>query len=425
MARQLLPILALFVSTAFLMAGGGVHAILIPVRAQMEGFTNFQIGLIGTGWAIGFTAGCILVPLLVRRVGHVRSFGALAATLCIVMLLNGMVVEAYSWVVLRGIAGLCFSGSYMIVESWLNERITNANRGTMFSLYMIVTQTAYMGGQYVLTTGDPSTHMMFMYGAILYALAVIPTALSKAQSPQPLTKVRFDLRKIYSNSPAAAVGAVLAGMISSAWGNFAPVFGLSVGMSNAEIASLIAVALVGSVVFQYPIGKLSDMVDRRYVMIGVSLFGAVMGLVLSGYGNFEAGTSVPFFTMVLMFGGVIYPIYALVVAHANDFAEQEDFVEISAGLLMLFGFGTMVGPLLTATVMDWLGVFGLFATIGGTHVVLALFISYRTLQRSPPADVETVDFQAVAVGKAMTPESYVLDPRSFTEDEEEGEPPRH
>ena len=138
MLRQFFPIIALFMSTAFLQAGGGVHAILIPVRAQIEGFSTSYIALIGTSYAVGFTLGCLIVPLLVRRVGHVRTFGALSALLATVMLLNGLIVNPFAWIILRAIAGLCFAGSYMIIESWLNERISNENRGTLFSIYMIV-----------------------------------------------------------------------------------------------------------------------------------------------------------------------------------------------------------------------------------------------------------------------------------------------
>jgi len=148
MLRQLFPVIALFASTIFLLAGGGMQSVLIPVRGQLEGFSASQIGLIGAGWAIGFTVGCMIVPHLVRRVGHVRTFSALAAMLATVVILNGLVIEAYSWVLLRAISGFCFAGSYMVIESWLNERISDENRGAMFSIYMVISQGAFMFGQY-------------------------------------------------------------------------------------------------------------------------------------------------------------------------------------------------------------------------------------------------------------------------------------
>ncbi len=420
MARQLLPILALFASTAFLMAGGGVHAILLPVRAQIEGFSTTEIGLIGAGWAVGFTAGCLIVPRLVRRVGHVRTFSSLCAMLAIAMLANGLIVEPFTWIGLRAVAGLCFSGSYMVIESWLNERMTNENRGTIFSVYMVVSQVAMLGGQYVLVAAPPERETLFMIGAILYALAVLPTALSRAQSPAPLTQVEFDISKLYRNSPAAVVCAVLAGVISSAWMSFAPVFAKQVGMSNANIANVLALAMIGSVAMQMPIGRLSDRMDRRWVMIGSSLAGALAGFLIAGYPVNGASPDLMFFAGVVLFGGFIFPIYSLVVAHANDYAAAEDFVQTASGLLILYGAGTMIGPLVTAEVMDLLGPAGLFTVIGGAHLAIASFVSYRILRRARPEDLETVDFQTVPLTRAETPETWALDPRSTLDGEEEG-----
>lgn len=415
MLRQIFPIMALFASTAFLQAGAGVHSILLPVRAQMEGFSISAIAFIGTGFAVGFTIGCFVVPLLVRRVGHVRTFGALSAVLATVMLLNGLIVDPIAWIVLRAIAGLCFAGSYMIIESWLNERISNENRGTMFSLYMIVSMAAVMAGQYMLVIANPQTQTLFMIGAILYALAVLPTALSKAQSPAPLTQVKFNLRKLYFNSPAAAVSAILAGALSGAWGNFAPVFAAQVGMSNANIANMLVFAVIGSILFQMPIGRLSDKMDRRFVMIGTSLCGALAGFLLAGIPINGADPGYIFFGGIIIFGGFIYSIYSLAVAHANDHANPEDFVETASGLLILFGIGNMIGPMAMAAVMGALGSVGLFTGMGIAHILLAAFILYRVTLRALPKDHETVDFQSVPPGKSQTPETYALDPRADAE----------
>ncbi|MCF6320864.1 MAG: MFS transporter [Rhizobiaceae bacterium] len=415
MLRQLFPIIALFASTAFLQAGGGVQGILLPVRAQIEGFSSSTIAFIGAGYAVGFTIGCIIVPLLVRRVGHVRTFGALSAVLASVMLMNGLMVDPVAWILLRAAAGFCFSGSYMIIESWLNERISNENRGTLFSVYMIVSLLAMMGGQYLLVIADPQLPTLFMIGAILYALAVLPTALSKARSPAPLTQVKFDLRKLYTNSPVAALSAVVAGTLSGAWANFAPVFAKLSGMSNTNIANMLVFAIIGSIIFQLPIGRLSDKMDRRYVMIGTSLFGALAGFLLAALTINNGEPGYLFFGGVVIFGGFIYSIYSLAVAHANDFAAPEDFVETASGLLILFGVGSMIGPLAMAQIMDALGPSGLFTGMGIAHVALAAFILYRVSLRALPKDHETVDFQSVPIGKAQTPETYALDPRADAE----------
>lgn len=421
MAKQLFPVIALLVSCAFLLAGGGLHGILLPIRGQLEGFSTFQIGLIGTGWAIGFTFGCIVVPRLVRRVGHIRTFSTLAALLSTVMLLNALAVSAPAWFVLRAIAGLCFSGSYMIMESWLNERMTNENRGAIFSVYMLVSLTATMGGQYLLVIADPKLDTLFMMGAILYALAVVPTAISKAQSPAPLTQVDLDLMMLFRNSPVAVVGSIISGIISSTWGNFGPVYGQQSGMTTVGIATLMAVAMIGAVIFQYPLGRLSDKIDRRYVMIIAGVIGAVSGFALSTFVGDEIGNSW-FYAWIVLYGGVIYSIYSLNVAHANDVGDPNDFVKIAGGLLILYGIGTMIGPLVAAQMMTKFGIGALFLTTTIAHLTYAVYAFYRTLRRAQSED--QVNFQIGPLVRNQTPETYNLDPRSdaeaYAEQSEEG-----
>ncbi len=409
MARTLLPIIALLVSCAFLLAGGGLHGIVLPVRGQLEGFTTFQIGWIGTGWAVGFTLGCILVPRLVRRVGHIRTFSTLAALLSTVMLMNALVVNAPFWMLLRAVAGLCFSGSYMIMESWLNERMTNENRGAIFSIYMLVSLGATMGGQYLIIVADPKLDTLFMMGAILYALAVLPTAMSRAQSPAPLTQVDLDLMALFRNSPVAAIGSILSGIIASTWGNFAPVYGQQSGMSATGIATLMAAAMFGALIFQYPLGRLSDKIDRRYAMALAGAIGAISGIALSGFSG-DGISSMMFYFWIILYGGVIYSIYSLNVAHANDMGDPEDFVQIASGLLILYGIGTMIGPLMAAQMMATFGIGALFLTTTIAHFTYAAYALYRTLRRAQAE--EQVDFQMGPLARAQTPETYQLDPRS-------------
>ena len=414
MFRQVASIFALLGGMIFLMLGGGLQGILIPVRGQMEGFSSFQLGWIGTGWAIGFTIGCIAVPHLVRRAGHVRTFSTLTALLSVSVLLNAIWVDAEFWIVLRGMAGFCFAGCYMVAESWLNERVSNDQRGTLFSVYAITTMVAMAAGQYLLVIAEPDRDTLFMVGAILYALAVVPTAVSKAQSPAPLTTVNLDIAGLFKNSPAAAVGAFLSGIISSAWTNFGPVFGQQVGLSSALIATLLAAALLGSIIFQYPLGKLSDMIDRRYVMVIAGVIGIGAGTLMSflaSVGDFNT----TFYLAVVLYGGVIYSIYSLAVAHANDFADADDFVKISSGLLLVYGFGTAVGPLMTAQLMDMVGPGGVFTTTTIAHGIFAAYALYRTFRREQADEEDRIDFQTVGLARTTTPESYALDPRSFPE----------
>lgn len=408
MRAQLLPIISLLSSTFFLMVGAGLQGILLPVRGSLERWSAYEIGLLGTGYAVFFTVGCLVAPRLVRSAGHVRTFCSLAALLAVAVLLHAMIVHPIAWILLRGVSGFALAGSYMIIESWLNERVTNESRGKIFSLYMMISMAAMMSGQYVLPLTQPLLTVPFMICAIFFCMAVIPNALSRAQSPKPLTQVRLDLKAIFRNSPAAALGVFLAGVLAGAWTNMAPVFGTEIGFSTASIATLLVATMAGGMIFQYPLGRLSDRVDRRMVMTAIGAIGAVVATIAIGLSTTTPGV---LFFLAFLLGGMIYPAYSLAVAHANDYADAADFVKISGGMLILYGFGTMGGPLLAAWLMESYGPMGIFVATGSAHLVYAAYSLYRTTRRQPvPAEIRE-DFQSTPLARTQTPATFALDPR--------------
>ncbi len=409
MRADILPIVSLLLSTFFLMAGAGLQGILLPVRAAIEGWSPYEIGLMGTGYAVLFTIGCVVMPAIVRSAGHVRTFSSLAALLAISVLLNGLIVHPVAWILARGLAGFALAGAYMVIESWLNERVTNETRGRIFSLYMVISMAAMIGGQFAMPIARPELAAGFMICAILYALAVIPTALSRAESPKPLTQVRLDLAAIYRNSPAAVMGVFASGILSGAWTNMAPVFGQKIGLSTAEISTLLVSTMAGGAVLQVPLGRLSDRIDRRAVMVlaGLIGIGAAAFALFLWHGN-----TLGLFAIAFVIGGVIYPAYSLAVAHANDFAEPADFVKISGGLLILYGFGTMGGPMLAAWLMERGGPTGIFVATGGAHLALAAYAAYRMARRQAVPAEDRDDFQSVPFARTQTPASFELDPRA-------------
>ncbi|MBO0661861.1 MFS transporter [Jiella sp. MQZ9-1] len=405
----LLPIAALLTSTFFLMAGAGLMGILLPVRGSIEGWTSYEIGSFGTAYALAFTIGCVIVPRLVRSAGHVRTFSSLSALLAISILLCGLFVDPIAWIVFRGLSGFALAGSYMVIESWLNERVTNETRGTIFSIYMIVTMAAMMGGQYVMPLSRPELSAPFMLCAIGFALAVIPTALSRAQSPAPIAAVKIDVLILFRNSPVAAVGIVLAGILSAGWGNMAPVFGQQIGLSTANIATLTVAAMFGGAIFQIPLGRISDKTDRRYVMSAAGIIG--VGAAIAGV-YFGQTSDAALFGIAFILGGIIYPAYSLAVAHANDYADDTDFVKVSSSLLILYGIGTMIGPIYAAFLMETIGPEGLFQAVGSAMAIYAAYAFYRTFRRvAIPAD-ERPDFQTIPFARVQTPASFNLDPRA-------------
>lgn len=409
MASQLIPVAALLMGSALLLIAGGIHGLLLPIRGAIEGFSTTELGLIGTGWAVGFVLGCIIVPRIVRRVGHVRAYGVMASIAGVVILINLLWISPWAWIGLRAFSGFCFAGAQMIVESWLNERATRENRGTIFSVYQMVNFAASTAGQLLLATAPAEGFFFFVLGAIFYSLAILPSALSTAQTPRPLKTTKIDLRSLFRNSPVSAVGCFLIGLVNGAFGTLGAVYGQKIGLPTAVIAFFMAAAVLGGAVTQVPLGKLSDKVDRRFVLIGVATAAIVMSLAIAFVSPTQPTTII---VMIALFGGMIYPMYGLTVAHANDYAAPDDFVKVASGLLLMSGFGTMIGPIIGALAMTHLGPAGLFTFFSVVHVVLIAYTAYRMSRRPAPRDVPRDAFQSMPPLKNATPETIALDPRA-------------
>ncbi|WP_417417493.1 MFS transporter [Hoeflea sp.] len=409
MIQSVRSVASLLLSTFFLLTAMGLSGYLIPVRAVAEGWSTFAISLIATGYAIAFTASCIITPRLVLKVGHVRVFGALTTLMAMSYLLHTLVVDPTVWVLTRAMAGFSIAGAYMIIESWLNEKVSNENRGALFSVYMMVSMSAVMVGQYIVPFGDPSGPTLFMLCTLICSMAVMPTLLSSAQSPQPLTQVKFDVPALYRRSPAAVIGTLLAGVIASAWGGLGPVYATQLGLSTAEGATMLAIAMVGGAIFQYPLGRISDRMDRRRVMIFAGIIGVLACTITVSFG---VDNRIIFFAGMLFLGTVLLPIYSLNVAHANDHAEPDEFVEVSSGLMITYGVATMIGPLITGGAMDWFGPHALFVVIAICFAAYSGHAAWRISRREQPSEEMRSDFLPMAAMPDLTPQTAELDPRS-------------
>ncbi|KFB08648.1 MFS transporter [Nitratireductor basaltis] len=409
------PIVALLFGTAFLLSASGLHGLLLPLRGQIEGFSPASLGLLGTAWAGGFIAGCYLAPRLVRRVGHVRAFGAFAAGAAIIALLSGMFIDPIFWFVLRVGTGFVMAGAFMVIESWLNERATNETRGSVFAIYMMVTHAAIMVGQMVVTLGDVSNAMLFMFTGILFCLALLPTAISTAITPAPLADVSIDLKGLYANSPVAFVGCLLIGIANGAWGTLGAVYGAEVGISTLEIAIMMSIAVLAGALAQLPAGRLSDRTDRRYVLAAAAVGSALVAIVIFAMAP-RSGSII--IALVAFYGLLAYTLYSIVVAHANDHADSSDFVKVSSGLLLLYGAGTMAGPILAGVMMQFLRAESLFLVTGVAHLGVAGYALFRVAQRAPVPVEEREAFTALPSERTVTPQTIVLDPR-VDEDEQQ------
>lgn len=406
------PILSLLRGTAFLLAASGLHGLLLPLRGQVEGFSTAALGLMGTAWAGGFVTGCFFAPRIVRRAGHVRAFGTFAASGAIVALLTGLIINEYMWIFLRAFTGFSMAGAFMVIESWLNEKATNENRGTVFGLYMMVTYASIMSGQMIVAGGDVKSASLFMITGIFFCLSLIPTAVSSASHPRPLQDVKLNVRGLYANSPVSAVACVLIGIANGSWGTLGAVYGARIGISTPEIALMMSLVVVAGAAFQLPAGRLSDRTDRRYVLAGAAVGAVIFALSIF---IFQPRSGAFVIICAAAYGAFAYTLYSIAVAHANDHANTEDFVKVSGGLLLLYGFGTMIGPMVGAALMGLVRPEGVFLAAALAHTSLAAYTLLRINRRAPVPIEDREAFTTQPSERATTPEAARLDPRIKSE----------
>ena len=412
MVRTILPISALLLGSFFLLFAGGIHGLILPVRGTFEGFSAFQLGLLGTGWAIGYVSGCLYTARLVARVGHIRSFSVMASLAAITILLQLIFLDAYAWIALRAVSGFCFAGAAMIVEGWLSERAEPRTRGRIFGIYTMVNLVASTGGQLTLTMGDTTGYLFFVLGAIFYALAVLPTALTSSASPKPLISVRIDIRGLWRNSPVAVFAVFMVGISNASFGTLAAVYGARIGLEISSIALFASIPILIGAVSQIPVGILSDRMDRRKVLVGVAAIAlaADAAFVLAAPETRWANLA-----LAGVFGGAIFAMYPIIIAHANDHADG-NFIKISGGLLLVFGLGSIIGPLVAGWAMSALGERGLFITTATAHLLIIFQAIYRIMKRAPVAEDEKSEFKAGPIGRTTTPQTIAM---SATESEVE------
>lgn len=397
MSRQALaPVAALLLSVAILLMGNGLQGTLLPVRASLEDFATLSIGIMGSLYYLGFAAGCVLGPYLLRHVGHIRSFTAMAAVASAVPLVHGLILLAPAWWLMRALTGFCFAVLYLIIESWLNERSTNETRGMILSLYLIINLTVITLGQLMLVLADPAEFPLFAIASILVSLAAVPVALTSSAQPAPVQTVKIRIGRLYRTSPVGFMGCFFVGLSNGSFWALGPVFAGASGLDITGIAVFMSVTVLGGALGQWPLGRLSDRTDRRRVLFAGSVLAAAIGAAVVASGMATPGW--PLFLLGLAWGACAFPLYAIAVAHSNDYADAREFVEVSGGLLLVSAVGSVTGPVLASLLMGPLGGTGLFAFTAASHLMLAVFALWRMRQRPPPPPDEQVEFTDALAG---------------------------
>ena len=392
--QSMLSVSALMTSVAVLLMGNGLLGTLIPVRANLDSFAGIDIGILGSCYFIGFTLGCLTAPALIARVGHIRTYLAFVAVAAISALVHALASDVWAWWLMRGTTGFSFSVLFIVIESWLNERSDNTTRGTVLSIYMVINLTVLMLGQLMLTLGDPRSFSLFAMSAILFLLAALPIAMTSAQSPNPIPLVRPRLLRLYRLSPVGSIVCFAVGLANGAFWSIGPVFAMDRGLGTPGIALFMSAIVFGGAIGQWPLGRLSDKVDRRYVILAACVSAGLCGMVLSHGISGDRQTLV---MLGFLFGAFALPLYALAVAHANDFTGPDDYVETSSSLLLLLGLGSSIGPTLSSVLDTLTERNELFSYTCAVHILLAGFVAWRITRRASIADDEKGDFKDALV----------------------------
>ena len=376
---------ALLLGMGLLMVGNGLQGTLLGVRGNIEGFSTLEMSFVMSAYFLGFLGGSRMAPDMIRRVGHVRVFAALASFISTVMILYPVLTEPAYWILGRVAIGFCFSGVYVTAESWLNNAADNQNRGKALSLYMIVQMIGVVVSQALMLVGDPSGYDTFIIASILISISFAPILLSISPTPAFESTKPKSLREIMAISPLGCVGMFLLGGVFSAQFGMGAVYGAKVGLSVVQISTFVGSFYVGAMLLQYPLGWLSDRMDRRLLILAVaglggaaSILGVAMGL------NYWV-----LLTAAFIVGGTTNPLYSLLIAHTNDFLEHEDMAAASGGLVFINGLGAIAGPLITGWLMgdNIFGAAGYFLLMAVLLVALAMYAAYR-MTRRPPIPVE-------------------------------------
>lgn len=413
MTSVMAPITALLISVALLLMGNGLQGTLLPVRASIEAFSAIDIGVMGSAYFVGFALGCFFGPRVVRRAGHIRTFTAMVALASSAVLLHAVIVSPLLWWLMRASTGLCFAVLYLVIESWLNEKSSNENRGLVFSIYTIINLTVVTIGQMMLMLDEPTDFPLFALSSILLSLAAVPVAMTTASAPKPIANVSIRFGHLYRVSPVGVIGCLVVGLANGSFWGLAPIFAQGETNDVSSVAIFMSITVIAGAVGQWPLGRLSDRMDRRRVML-LSCFGAALagsGLVLLDSGSQTLG-----FFVAFIYGMFAFPLYSLSVAHANDHIEPDAYVEAASGLLMVYAIGAVIGPLAASFLMQQLGVHGLFVFTVSMHCTAAIFIVYRVRKRSAPPLAEHMPFND-ALRVALTVAS--IDPLSHSDKTEQ------
>lgn len=381
---SLKPLIPLLIAAGILLGGNGLQGTLIAVRGAHEGFSPAMIGFIGTAYFAGFLIGCVFITRLIRAVGHIRSFAALAATASVGALMLVLTLDPTMWAILRFVSGICFAGLFTVMESWLNSGASNDDRARVLALYRMIDIGAVTGMQFVIPALGVESFTVFAVMSMMITFSLVPVSIGDRSNPTPPEDVRLDLGRVWRISPLAASGCLAIGVTNSAFRTVGPVYASQIGLSVTEIAIFVSIGIIGGALIQYPLGYLSDRRDRRQVLLVTTGLAMATALAMVFFAGDDPARN---FVLVFLFGAFAMPLFSLSAAHANDHAERSEFVLVTAGLMLFYSIGAIAGPVASSWAMEHFGPQALFGFNAAIYAIFILVTLYRMRVR-PGVPVE-------------------------------------
>ena len=389
MTGTLAGISAILLGTSLFVAGSGLLSTALGLQASAIGFAEALTGAIMAAYFLGYVVGTYGCPRIVRAAGHVRAFSAFAAVAATAVLVHTLTENAVVWLLLRFVTGASVVGLYMVIESWLNERSANQNRGRVFAVYQVISLLALALGQYFLLLPAAPPTAPLVVAAALFSIGLVPVVLTRVEHPRPIASVRLDLGALWRISPLSVIGTFVVALGNSALMMLGPVFAQQLGFGTLEVVVFMSLVFAGGLALQWPIGHLSDLRDRRGVIVVVSLAAALLALL--SFMMIERSVAL-FFATMFAYGGAAFTLYPLCIANANDHCEPSRYVATASGLLLVYGIGAAVGPLIAGVLLQVQGPRSLPLFLAATQLALALFASLRKLVKASPPPEEREPF---------------------------------
>ncbi len=404
MLKTLKSIAAVLLSFGLLFIANGLFNTLLGIRTRLEGFSTETTGIIMSGYFAGLLLSAFFSTHIISRVGHIRAFAVFASVISASALFHIMFIDPFFWGFIRLVSGFCIGGIIIIIESWLNELAENKVRGQVFSIYMITTYAAAGTGQLILPLADPKSFFLFSIISILFSFALIPVLMTKSKAPKQMPPARMNVAELYRTSPLALVGSFMAAITNSTFYSMAPIFTHDIGFSLQQTAYFMSAAVLGGLILQLPIGRLSDRFDRRWVLSGVSLMVSLVSAIIY---LLSGKSSQVLIIMAASYGSLAFLVYSISAAHANDFTAKDKMVQTASSLLVTYGLGAILGPIVSSIIMGQFGSDKLFLWLACLSMILSVYAIYRSTKRKPVEQNQKGEFVAVAANHTVTKQLLV------------------